>query len=104
MSKPKINVLDFLPFGIKNALSMSELAKRMGIDQRTARKMVFEARRSGAVICSTCSENAHGYYRPNNAAEVRPYISMQLSQIRSAQKALKSAQGLIAAEAGEKNG
>lgn len=100
----KYNVIDFIPSGRNHAISMSKLAQRMGTDQRTARKLVFETRRSGAVICSTCSENAHGYYCPNNAAEVRPYISMQLSRIRSAQKALKSAQGLIAAEAGEKNG
>lgn len=102
MSKPQINVLDFLPFGIKNALSMSELAKRMGTNQRTARKMVFEARRRGEVICSTCGENASGYYRPNNATEVRPYIAMQEHRISSAKAALKSAKKF--AKAGDSNG
>lgn len=99
------NVLDFIPLGRNHAISMSELAKRMGTDQRTARKMVFAARQRGAVICSTCGENTSGYYRPNNAAEVRPYIIMQEHRIASAKAALKPAKKFAkAAKAGDSNG
>ncbi len=99
------NVLDFIPLGRNHAISMSELAKRMETDQRTARKMVFAARQRGAVICSTCGENTSGYYRPNTVDEIRPYIAMQQSRIRSAKIALRSAENFVAgAKAGGNNG
>lgn len=99
------NVLDFIPSGRNHAISMNELALRMGVSQRTARKLVFEARRCGEIICSTCGENASGYYRPDNAAEIRPYIVMQEHRIASAKTALKSAKKFVkAAKAGGKNG
>lgn len=87
------NALDFIPLGRNHAISMSELAKRMGTDQRTARKLVFEARKRGAIICSTTclSDKSAGYYRPISVEEVRPYIRLQESRIASAQIALRSA-------------
>lgn len=99
------NVLDFIPSGRNHAIAMNELAQRMGTDQRTARKLVFEARRHGAVICSTCGENASGYYRPATINEVRPYIAMQEHRISSAKAALKSAKKFVeAAKAGGNDG
>lgn len=85
------HILDFVPTGRQNAVSMKELAIRIGVDQRTARKLVFEARKRGAIICSVCGENASGYYRPASIDEVRPYIAMQEHRIASAKAALKSA-------------
>lgn len=84
---------------------MSELSMRMGEKERNTRKAVFEARRRGAVICSTCGENASGYYRPASIDEVRPYIAMQEHRIASAKAALKSAKKFAeAAKAGAGNG
>lgn len=94
----KYNILDFIPTGKINAISMAELALRLGKDQRTARKLVFEARRNGAVICSTCSnDKSAGYYRPTSVEDVRPYIRLQESRIASAQEALRSAKSFIEA-------
>ena len=100
------NVLDFIPVGQKNALPMSELAKRIGISQREARKAVFNARRKGAVICSTCSgDSFDGYYFPASVEEVLPYVRLQESRIASAKIALRSAEEFVTtAKAGEKNG
>ena len=99
------NVLDFIPLGRNHAISMSELAKRMGTDQRTARKMVFAARQRGAVICSTCGENTSGYYRPNTVDEIRPYIALQQSRIRCEKIGLLSAENFVAeTKVGENNG
>ena len=102
--KNNINILEFIPVGRKNALSMPELTLRSGLkdDTRTARKLVFEARRRGEIICSVCSKNANGYYRPALAEEALPYIRLQESRIHSAQEALKSAKQF--AEAGGRNG
>lgn len=90
------NVLDFIPLGRNHAISMNELAMRMGVSQRTARKLVFEARNNGAVICSTCSgDKSAGYYRPISVDEARPYIAMQNHRIISATAAKKSAEKFI---------
>ncbi|MCH5192584.1 MAG: hypothetical protein J1F11_01390 [Oscillospiraceae bacterium] len=89
----KHNVLDFIPFGRENAIPMSELAKRLNKDPRTARKLVFHARINGSVICSTCSGNkSDGYFRPVSAEDVLPYIRLQKSRISSAKAALKAAE------------
>lgn len=100
------NVLDFIPVGQKNALPMGELAKRIGISRREARKAVFNARRKGAVICSTCSgDKSAGYYRPVSVEEALPYVRLQESRIASAKIALRSAEEFVtAAKAGAKNG
>lgn len=101
----KYNVIDFIPSGRNHAIAMNELAQRMGTDQRTARKLVFEARRHGAVICSTCGENASGYYRPASVDEALPYIRLQQSRISSAKIALRSAEEFVTTvKSGDSNG
>lgn len=97
MSKRIFNVIEYVPMGKRNAIATSELAKRIGISQREARKAVFNARCKGEIICSTCGENASGYYRPTSVEEIRPYIRLQESRIRSAQEALRSAKSFIEA-------
>ena len=93
------NVLDFIPVGQKNALPMSELAKRIGTTQREARKAVFNARRKGAVICSTCSgDKSAGYYRPISVDETR--IRLQESRIASAEIALRPVKEFVEGENG----
>lgn len=92
----KSNILEFIPIGKENAISMSELAIRRGVCKRTARKMVFEERCSGAVICSTCSgDGFDGYYRPASIEEASPFIQMQKNRIRSAKLAMKSAEDFL---------
>ncbi|MDE6762561.1 MAG: hypothetical protein K2J73_02650 [Oscillospiraceae bacterium] len=94
------NVLDFIPVGQKNALPMSELAKRIGISQREARKAIFNARCKGEIICSTCGENTSGYYRPASVSEALPYIKLQESRIASSKAALKSTKRFVEAGGG----
>lgn len=101
----KYNVVDFVPSGRNYAISMSELAKRIGISQREARKAVFEARCRGEIICSTCGENASGYYRPASVDEALPYIRLQQSRISSAKIALRSAEEFVTTvKSGDNNG
>ena len=92
----KYNVLEYIPFGLENAVSMPELARRMGCNQRTARKLVFDARCKGAIICSTCyGDKSDGYYRPISEDEAIPYVHMQRERIRSAKLALRSAEKFV---------
>lgn len=96
MKKQVFNVINFLPFGRENALPMKELALRMGVDPRTARKLVYEARQRGAVICSMCSgDRSDGYFRPNTAEEAAVYVRMQKCRIKSAKAALKPVEDFV---------
>ena len=106
MSKCKLNVADYVPFGKNNAISMTELAIRMGCSKRVARSAVFSARRKGAVICSTCSgDSFDGYYFPASVEEALPYVRLQESRIASAKIALRSVEDFVTAvKAGGKNG
>lgn len=106
MKKRIFNIIDYIPVGKQNAISMSELAKRMGCSDRAARAAVFAARRKGAVICSTCSGNSFdGYFFPASIEEALPYIKLQKSRISSAKIAIHSAENFVAGtKAGDNNG
>lgn len=90
-----MNILDFIPLGITNAISQEELAICMNCDKRTVRQAVFNARAKGAVICSTCEETTGGYYIPLSVDEALPYVNMQRNRIKSATLALKSVEDFI---------
>ena len=85
-----IKISEFIPTGIEHAISNKELAIRARIDERTARQLVHKARKSGAVICSTCEPENCGYYIPRDIKEALPYYRQQLSRINSATEALQS--------------
>ncbi len=85
-----INILEFIPTGINNAVSMADLAVITRTDLRTVRRMVHNARKKGAIICSTCKNDNGGYYIPRDVAEAVPYYMQQLSRIRSATAALSA--------------
>jgi len=89
------DISELIPIGIENAVSQDELSVRSGVDRRTLRKLIFNARIRGAVICSTCNGENGGYYIPSSGAEALPYFRMQLSRINSAKEALKSVSDFI---------
>lgn len=95
MANP-FKVMNYIPFGRENAVSMEELAIRMRCDKRSAREAVFKVRCRGAVICSTCDgDSSDGYYCPVSAEEALPYVNMQRKRIASAKATLKSAEDFI---------
>ena len=87
--------------GIEYAISNKELAIRARTDERTARQLVHKARKSGAVICSTCETENGGYYIPRDVKEAIPYYKQQLSRINSATEALQSVINYIGGEINE---
>lgn len=91
-----MNILNFIPYGKKNAISNEELAIRLNTDKRTARKIVHLARIKGANICSTCEgELTAGYYIQLSKEEAIPYQKMQRSRISSAEAALRPTENFI---------
>lgn len=83
-----IDITQFIPDGIENAISMKDLAAASSLDVRTVRALVHKARAKGAVICSTCNNDNGGYYMPLDVSEAMPFYKQQLSRIRSATAAL----------------
>lgn len=66
-----MGVSDFLRYGESNAVSMSELARLLGISPRACRKAVEAARLSGTLILSS----EKGYYLPGCGATGRSEIT-----------------------------
>ena len=91
-----MDIIDFIPYGKKNAISNGELAILLNTDKRTARKIVHQARVKGANICSSCEGGpTAGYYIPLSDEEAKPYQKMQRSRIESALAALKPTEDFI---------
>ena len=82
--RQEIEITDFIPYGLVNAVSMTELSARTGESKRTVRKLIQQARLDGELICSTCNtDSATGYYYPLSPDEARPYYKQQQSRINT---------------------
>lgn len=81
-----MELIDFIPYGRSNAVSMKTLAERLGVDPRTLRLLIQREREQGAPICSDWEYG--GYFIPANEYEARVYYRQQRSRIRSARAAL----------------
>lgn len=53
-----MNIIDFIPKGRKNAVTTEELKIRTGLDIRSIRKCIANARLKGAVICSSLKSDS----------------------------------------------
>ncbi|MBR3422816.1 MAG: hypothetical protein IKG98_12275 [Ruminococcus sp.] len=98
MNTNKSMLLEMIPYGKENAISMEQLAILLNEKERNVRAMIYAERLKGAVICSACSRNGDektGYYRPICPEEAKAYVDMQKSRIKSARQALKSAEKYI---------
>lgn len=98
-----MKIIDFIPVGRVNALSMRDLALAANVDERTARELVHRARANGEPICSDCDENG-GYYMPLDISEARIYLRQQRARIKSAAIALRGVKAYIKRNGGENNG
>lgn len=81
-------ILSYLGTGKVNAVSMAELAGMMHTDLRGVRRKIHLARLSGAVIIGTNS----GYYLPSCEEELKEYLLIQHTHLRSKAKALQTAE------------
>lgn len=81
-----MDLIEYIPRGRSNAVSMSELSARLNVDPRTLRALIQRERELGAPICSDWEQG--GYFLPANECEARHYYRQQRSRIRSARAAL----------------
>lgn len=84
-------LLENIPFGEQNAVSMRELAVFFGITERELRERIFEARKEGCLILG----GVNGYFRPGTLEEVERYYHSTLSRLKSAVAVLKPLQAVL---------
>ena len=90
-----INIADFLPVGEENAITMTELAFRLGCSKREVRALVHAARCGGAVICSNPDSLKGGYYLPKNDDEVKRFLMFAEHRIESTKAAVQPAKRFL---------
>lgn len=81
-----MKILDYIPYGRANSISMPDLSKRLGTDPRVCRRLVQQAREKGAPICSDWERG--GYFMPTNESEALAYYRQQKHRIKTARAAL----------------
>lgn len=81
-----MKISDYIPYGRTNAISMSDLSKRLGTDPRVCRRLVQREREQGAPICSDWEHG--GYFMPINKIEALAYYRQQKHRIKTAKAAL----------------
>jgi len=85
-SKAANTLLDIIPEGEENAVSMKFLSAICETDERTIRKAIFDLRCSGAIIAGTSA----GYYIPVTEQELKDYYTMARSRALSTFRSLKA--------------
>ncbi len=84
----KSDLLDLIPYGERNAVSMKALASLLRTDCRAIRQKILDARLKGSIICSS----VYGYFQPVTHEELKRYVSMVRSAERSKYRSLLSAE------------
>lgn len=86
-------LLQYIPYGRENAISMAQLSKRLGVCDRTVRRLVLNARSAGYNIIS----GRNGYYFTDTADQDTKRFCKErekaavttLKSIKTAQEKLK---------------
>lgn len=64
-------ISDLLHKGRNNGLTLQDLVKLTGMDERTIRRKIHVERKSGILIMADC---VHGYFLPGDETDVRRFI------------------------------
>lgn len=84
-------VVSSIGTGEDNAISLSELIKITGLQNRQVRKLIEHLRRKGTVICASSS----GYYKPSNSIELKAYLLQERARARSITQTIAPAEKLL---------
>ena len=82
----QVDFTELLQPGELQAVHMSDLAQRVGVDERTLRQLIYEARESGVTILSS----AAGFFLPGDDLEIRQFENGMRKRARSALVSLGS--------------
>lgn len=88
---PREKILNALREGENNAVSLCEMQKIAGLDNRSTRLVIENLRRDGVVICS--SDN--GYFYPKELSELKAYVNKERHRCQSIELTLMPALELL---------
>lgn len=83
-------IMQALRTGENNAVSLADMCKISGVNNRATRQIIENLRRGGVVIISSNK----GYYLPETLVEVRHYINKESKRAKSIFYTIRSAKAL----------
>lgn len=91
------SIKDYIFKGEENAVSLSELCRITGLENRTLRLVIETERRNGTVICSS----VNGYFYPETEQELQAYVHQERARASSIKAGLRAAERLLKEWKGE---
>ena len=88
-----MNIERFIPEGKENAVSREVLATRLGLPDRTVRKLIEEARYRGEMICN--DGDGEGYYRSYDIGQIERQYRVDRARAMSVMKRLKTMRRML---------
>ena len=99
----KINILDYIPFGVNNAITAKELSTILGKNERDITKNIHYLRKKGEFITAVHAGESQGYFRPTNYYEVLMFVKDMSSRIHNMEQARQPALDYITGKTTRKN-
>ena len=89
--RSEIDIVSFIPEGHKNAVTDDQLSLRTGINKRSVRELIAEAR---AEHCILNLQDGHGYFIPTEEERdlVERYLAQEYSRHKNHQISLMGAE------------
>lgn len=84
-------ILDHIPYGSDDAVSVPDLARALGEDPRQIRQRIQNARIDGFIIAGTDA----GIFIPETVAELREYVKRTTARIQTSQETIDPAVELL---------
>lgn len=78
--------------GLSQAISVADVAGRLGVSTREAQKIKAEAVEKGFLVGSSCGKS-HGWYSPATQAEIEATLGQYKSRIRSLARLIRQTEG-----------
>nr|DAW70709.1 MAG TPA: winged helix-turn-helix transcription repressor [Caudoviricetes sp.] len=89
-----MDIVDYIPFGRENAVTRAQLRSRTGIDDRTIRDMIADARRDTVILNM---QDGKGYFRPlpEERHLVEAYAKQETARLKSIGWSLKATRQML---------
>ena len=94
----KLLISDLLQTGAENGLTIQDLVKLTGQDERSIRRQIQVERKAGQLILSNCKD---GYFLPASEDEVRRFIRSMSQRAREIATVSRAAENVLAGMAGQ---
>ena len=86
-------ISDLLHKGRNNGLTLQDLVKLTGMDERTIRRKIHVERKSGMLIMADC---VHGYFLPEDTYDVRRFIHSMSNRSKEIAAVSRAAEDALA--------